>query len=208
MTCKIDLLIITTNEIEGTGFKILLEQNRPEYLVSLMVLPMKDSLEDIKLSKLKENTVILLDTDSFENENLLCLLNTIKFTNKLKCILHSKLSTPGLLIKARELFVDGYITKSSSISSMLNCLDVIKLGGTYYDVKFYDLLKSVMIFENDLSLSERKLLNEVLLFKNRKIKDLADVLNVSKHTVEVHLSNLYKKAQVSSFNDLIDKFSL
>lgn len=208
MPCKIDLQIITTNSMEGTGFKIFLEQNRPEYSVSLMVLPMKGSLEDIKLSKIKENTVIFLDTDSFENESLLCFLKTIKFSHNFKCILHSKLTTPGLLIKARELFVDGYITKSSSISCILNCLDVIKLGGTYCDISFYDLFKSVMIFENDLSLTERKLLHEVLLFNNRTIKDLAEILNISKHTVEVHLSNLYKKAQVCSFNGLIEKFSL
>ncbi len=208
MQTTIDLHLITTNVMEGTGFKIFLEQNRPDYNVSLMILPMNSSLGNLKLSKLKENSVIFIDTDSFENENLLSFLKQIMFTYKCKCILHSKLSTPGLLMKARELFVDGYIIKSSPISCILNCLDVIKLGGTYYDSRFYDLLKSVMIFEKDLSLTERKLLHEVLLFSNRTIKDLAGVLNISKHTVEVHLSNLYKKAHVNGYTELVSCFSL
>lgn len=65
-----------------------------------------------------------------------------------------------------------------------------------------------MLFENNLSVSEKKLLEEALLFSNRTIRELSETMHISRHTAEVHLSNIYKKAGVSCYNELVSKFSL
>lgn len=207
MDKTIDLLVITTNAMESDGFKFFFEQNKPDYTVAIKLLPAYHSFNDIYDSRLKKDGILIFDTDSFDNNKLVECLGEIK-KRDIKCIIYSRLSTPGLIMKARELFIHGYISKNSSLKSLLNCLNVIELGGTYYDECFSNLIKEIIDFEATLSLTQRKFLHEVLLFSNRTIRELSDDLNISKHTVEVHLSNLYKKAVVGTYNELVSRFSL
>ena len=202
-----ELQIITSNVMEGTGFKSFLIQNKADYEVKLQLLSANSSNYDELKNSVNKNAIVIIDTDSLEDETLFNFLLNL-YEVGIKCIIYSRLSTPGLMIKARELSMAGYVSKNSKLSCLLNCLDVIELGGTYYDSCFSDLLKKIMNFEKMLSTSEKRLFEAVLLFNNKTIKDLSEILNISKHTVEVHLSNLYKKAKVSSFNGLIEKFSL
>ena len=205
-----DLYIITTNVMEGTGFKSFLEQNKPEYEIVLHLFSgvsgQTDLFNELKTT-LKKNSTVIIDTDSFEDVELLDFLSDLNGLG-IKCIIYSNLSTPGLIIKARELLISGYVSKKSPINCLLDCLNVIELGGFYYDTSFSDLLKEILLFEKSLSLTERKIFHEVLLFNNRTVKDLANIMNISKHTVEVHLSNLYKKAHVNCYNELVSCFSL
>lgn len=202
-----ELQIITSNVMEGTGFKSFLSQNKVDYEVKLQLLSANSSNYDELKNSVNKNAIVIIDTDSLEDETLFNFLLNL-YEVGIKCIIYSRLSTPGLMIKARELSMAGYVSKNSKLSCLLNCLDVIELGGTYYDSCFSDLLKNIMNFEKMLSTSEKRLFEAVLLFNNKTIKDLSEILNISKHTIEVHLSNLYKKAKVSSFNGLIEKFSL
>ena len=165
-----------------------------------------DLFNELKTT-IKNNSTVIIDTDSFEDVSLFDFLLDLNECGK-KCIIYSNLSTPGLIIKARELLISGYVSKKSPVNCILDCLNVIELGGFYYDTSFSDLLKEILLFEKSLSLTERKIFHEVLLFNNRTIKTLANNMNVSKHNVEVHLSNIYKKANVNSFNELVSKFSI
>ena len=205
-----DLYILTTNVMEGAGFKSFFEQNKPEYEIHLQLLSGSfaqiDLFNELKTT-IKNNSTVIIDTDSFEDVRLFDFLLNLN-ERGIKCIIYSNLSTPGLIIKARELLISGYVSKKSSVNCLLDCLNVIELGGFYYDTSFSDLLKEILLFEKSLSLTERKIFHEVLLFNNRKVKDLANIMNISKHTVEVHLSNLYKKAHVNCYNELVSCFSL
>ena len=205
-----DLYIITTNVMEGTGFKSFLEQNKPEYEIIVKLfsgVSVQPNLFDELKTTVKKNSIVIIDTDSFEDASLFDFLLDL-YELGVKCIIYSRLTSPGLLIRVKKLSVDGYVSKSSPVERLLNCLNVIELGGTYYDSCFSDLLKRIMLFENNLSASEKKLLEEVLLFSNRTIRDLSETMHISKHTAEVHLSNIYKKADVSCYNELVSKFSL
>lgn len=204
-----DLYILTTSVMEGAGFKSFFEQNKPEYEINLQLLSgLSDQIDfnELKIT-INNNSTVIIDTDSFEDVRLFDFLSYLN-ERGIKCIIYSNLSTPGLIIKARELLISGYVSKKSSVNCLLDCLNVIELGGTYYDTSFSDLLKEILLFENNLSLTERKIFHEVLLFNNRTVKDLANIMNISKHTVEVHLSNLYKKAHVNCYNELVSCFSL
>ena len=205
------LQIITSSFMEGNGFKSFIEQNKPYYGVELKLVSVNtcshSDLSNNLECPVNKNSIVIIDTDSLEDEELFDLLSTL-IEHEIKGIIYSNLSTPGLIIKSREMLISGYVSKKSSLNCLLNCLDVVELGGTYYDSCFSDLLKQIMNFEKGLSVSEKKLLEAVLLFNNRTIKELSEMMHISKHTVEVHLSNLYKKAGVSCYNELVSKFSL
>lgn len=205
-----DLYILTTNVMEGTGFNSFFKQNKPEYEIIVKLFSgasVQPILFDELKTTVKKNSIVIIDTDSFEDASLFDFLLDL-YELGVKCIIYSRLTSPGLLIKVKKLSVDGYVSKSSPVERLLYCLNVIELGGTYYDSCFSDLLKQIMLFENNLSVSEKKLLEEVLLFSNRTIRELSETMHISKHTAEVHLSNIYKKAGVSCYNELVSKFSL
>ena len=194
------LFIITKNEMEGNGFQSFFEKSKPEYKVSLE-LPSPDFFE----RKVTSQTLVLLDTDSFDNSLLINFLNDLT-KYEISCIIFSHSSGPGLLIKAKQLGINGYVSKASSLQKLLDCIKVIELGGLYYDSCFSAALKKLSAFEQMLSITERNILYDVLLFPNRPIREIAQSLNFSKHTLEVHLSNLYKKLCVHSYGEFIKYF--
>ena len=201
-----ELEIITNNAIEGNGFKSFFEINRPAYKVNLILQTAEKS--DYKIENFHSaKTLIILDTDSFENLSLVKLFNDIA-KHELKCIIYSRLTTPGLVLKAKQLGLSGYVSKASPLERLLDCLKVIELGGIYYDPCFSALLKEISDFTQMLSPMQQNLLYEALLFPSRSIREIAESLKISKHTAEVHLSNLYQKIGVHTFNELVDRFSL
>lgn len=201
--CK--LIIFTSNEMEGNGFKSFFGIHRPEYKVTFILpLPFANYEAFIKNAK---NSIIVLDSDCIEKNKLVDFLLDIT-KQDIKCIIYSRLTTPGLLIKVRQLGISGYVSKTSPLNCLLDCLKVIELGGIYYDSCFSVQLKEISDFELSLSKMQQNLLYEALLFPNRSIREIADSLKISKHTAEVHLSNLYQKIGVDSFSELVDKFSI
>lgn len=199
------LLIFSGNEMEGKGFKSFFEMHRPEYKVNFR-LP-SPSMNYELFTETDVDSLIIFDTDCIEQNRILEFLHDLA-EHEIKCIIYSRLTTPGLVLKAKQLGLSGYVSKASSLERLLDCLKVIELGGIYYDSCFSALLKEISDFTQMLSPMQQNLLNEALLFPNQSIREIAEALKISKHTAEVHLSNLYQKIGVHTFNELVDRFSL
>lgn len=200
-----ELLIFTGNKIEGNGFKSFFEMHRPEYKVNFNFTPHASTYKLFTGSP--DNSLIVFDTDSIGQDRILDFLQDLA-KHEIKCIIYSRLTTPGLVLKAKQLGISGYVSKASPLERLLDCLKVIELGGMYYDSCFSALLKEISDFTQMLSPMQQNLLYEALLFPNRSISEIAEALKISKHTAEVHLSNLYQKIGVHTFNELVDRFSL
>lgn len=130
-----DLNILTTNVMEGTGCKSFFKQNKPEYEIIVKLFSgasVQPNLFDELKTTVNKNSTVIIDTDSFEDASLFDFLLDL-YELGVKCIIYSRLTSPGLLIKVKKLSVDGYVSKSSPVERLLNCLNVIELGGTYYD---------------------------------------------------------------------------
>ncbi len=192
--------------MEGNGFKSFFEMHRPEYNVEF-ILPNAISLNYKLITEAVENSLIIFDTDSIEQDRILDFLQNLA-KHEIKCIIYSRLTTPGLVLKAKQLGLSGYVSKASPLERLLDCLKVIELGGIYYDSCFSTLLKEISDFSRSLSPMQQNLLYEALFVSNRSISEIAEALKISKHTAEVHLSNLYQKIGVHTFNELVDRFSL
>lgn len=200
-----ELLIFTGNEMEENGFNSFFEMHRPEYKVKFILPP--STLPDYELiTGTVESSLIIFDTDSIEQDRILDFLQDLA-KHEIKCIIYSRLTTPGLVLKAKQLGISRYVSKASPLERLLDCLKVIELGGIYYDSCFSALLKEISDFSRSLSPMQQNLLYEALLFPNRSISEIAEALKISKHTAEVHLSNLYQKIGVHTFNELVDRFS-
>lgn len=193
--------------MEGNGCKSYIELNNPDWKTSLSLLSYNFDFTTFNINSIPKDAIVILDFDSFVDEKILFLVQKMTLLG-IKTIIYSQLSTPGLILKAKQQLVSGYISKHSNPEYLLNCINVLELGGLYYDPIFSDLLKTISTFEKDLSLTQKSVYYEVLASSNKGLKEIAARLNLSKHNVEVHLSNIYQKAGVSNFQELISCFSL
>ena len=101
------LYIITKNVMEGAGFKSFFEQNKPEYEIHLQLFSEtagQTGLFNELKTTFRKNSTVIIDTDSFEDVSLFDFLLDLN-ERGIKCIIYSNLSTPGLIIKARELLI-------------------------------------------------------------------------------------------------------
>lgn len=101
----------------------------------------------------------------------------------------------GVLNKAKEFDVDGYILKEKATPDLEKCMKEIALGKKYYSGA---LLQNYTIEHTDdlgklslLTLSERKIIE--LIAAQKTSKQIAELLFLSEKTVEGHRTRIIEK---------------
>lgn len=207
MQSETEIILLTSNNMEGNGCKSFIELNKPGCKISLMLLSFDYDFDCFNINDVPQNAIVIFDFDSFNARKNFPFIQ--KLTQEgIRTIIYSQLSTPGLILKAKQHLISGYVSKHSSPDCLLSCINVLELGGFYYDPIFSDLLKKISSFEEELSLTQRNVVYEVLSSPNKSLKEIAAQLHLSKHTAEVHLSNIYHKANVNNYSELLTYFSL
>ncbi len=123
------------------------------------------------------------------------------------------------VVKAIQAGADGYLLKGASKEEFLKALTNIASGGKYFTGDVSAIImnnfvngntntevvteKKVKIDPFNLTKREKQILNLVLQLKNNK--DIAEELNISKRTAEVHRFNLMKKLEVKNLMELSNK---
>ena len=139
--------------------------------------------------------------DGFECLNLAD--NIIK-TQKMDCkvivlTIHNEIE---YLIKAIDFNCDGYILKDSDFDTLKNAIMTVYEGQTYIEPTLVPLL-NVRLAERDLMKDKSKELTrrevEVLkmIASGSSNKEIASTLSISERTVKNHVSNIFKKIDVS-----------
>lgn len=102
----------------------------------------------------------------------------------------------------------GYIIKPPKIETLLSAIKQAKSGGLWMPPMvaqrvsdYFQALNSPE--ENILSDREKEVLT--MMEEGLKQKQIADILNISRHTVDSHLRNIYKKLHVHSAHEAIAK---
>lgn len=101
----------------------------------------------------------------------------------------------GVLNKAKEFDIDGYVLKEKAFPDLEKCLNEIALGRKYYSG---DLLQNYKIEQTEntdrlnlLTLSERKIVE--LVAAQKTTKQIAELLFLSEKTVEGHRTKIIEK---------------
>ena len=106
------------------------------------------------------------------------------------------------LLKAVDIGVDGYILKESESTELKRAIELVVNGESYIQPKLIPMLNSRLLARDKdkdkiESLTQREM--EVLIqVANGMInKEIATSLNISERTVKNHISNIFKKIDVS-----------
>lgn len=106
------------------------------------------------------------------------------------------------LLKAVDIGVDGYVLKESELAELKRAIDVVMSGESYIQPKLISMLNRKLasrdIDKNKVeSLTRRELEVLVQIANGRINKEIATSLNISERTVKNHISNIFKKIDVS-----------
>ncbi|MDO7171218.1 response regulator transcription factor [Mariniflexile sp. AS56] len=123
------------------------------------------------------------------------------------------------VVKAIQAGADGYLLKGASKDEFLKAIHKVASGGKYFTGDISAIIMNNFVngtttstttqeekpVEDPFNLTkrEKQILNLVLQLKNNK--DIAEELQISKRTAEVHRFNLMKKLDVKNLMELSNK---
>lgn len=134
---------------------------------------------------------------------------------KIKTLILSMHDAQEYVLEAIEAGADGYMLKGASKVELLKALEAISNDGKYFSGDVSSILinnlnptknnttnKSSV---NKFNLSKREMQVLSIILKGKSNKEIAEELEVSRRTAEVHRYNLMKKLNVKNLIELSNK---
>ncbi|PXY41041.1 DNA-binding response regulator [Flavobacterium cheongpyeongense] len=136
--------------------------------------------------------------------------------NAVKIIMLSMHESEEYVLKSIKAGADGYLLKGSSKDEFLKALHTVANGGKYFSgdissILIGQLTNSSLSAEPKQNLGEEMMITKrekeilTLLLSGKGNKEIAEALDISKRTAEVHRFNLMKKLKVKNLMELSNK---
>jgi len=201
MISLLKILIVEDSQIFAQGLELLLEQH-----------PLIGGIEIVSnfehtLISLRKNSVdiIILDLnfETSEYDGFIIAKKVKQLYPKIKIMIltqHTRISHYERLFN--ECKVDAYLDKQLGVEETYAAINSVMKGEKYVDFNISEMLE----IEGWMKASQRE--NEViqLMIDGYIQKEIADKLNISPKTVEVHIRNLFEKFNVKSSIELVAKY--
>lgn len=161
-----------------------------------------DGEECIDILKKSHPQILLLDIN-MPKKNGIEVLEEIRNQNmKVKILILTVHGEVEYLLKAVDIGVDGYILKDSESSELKKAINVIVKGESYIQPKLIPALNNRLVardVDKDKieSLTEREIEVLAQVANGKFNKEIANSLNISERTVKNHISNIFRKIDVS-----------
>jgi DNA-binding NarL/FixJ family response regulator len=199
MSKPINIMIADDHLMVREGIKQLLELDG-DIIVNAEA---KDGKQCIELLDENMTDVLLLDIN-MPNMNGLQVLQHIRETKrKVKVLILTIHNEVEYLVKAVEFGVDGYVLKDSESAVLKKAIYCIHRGETYIQPELTSMLKErleekkAFLLNNEDTLTKREIEVLKLLSEGLFNKEIAYTLAISEKTVKNHVSNIFKKINVS-----------
>lgn len=163
----------------------LAEEHRPDAIVMDVAMPILNGIEAARqiCNKLPQAAVVFLSMHSDE----------------------------AYVLKALKVGARGYLLKDSAEQDLINAVKAVSEGKSFFSPAISKMLVEDYVRQMQelkledsydlLTTRERELLQ--LLAEGKNNKEVANLLNLSLHTVETHRSNIFQKLNLHSGAELI-----
>ena len=194
----IKIMITDDHSMIREGLKNLLELDGDIEVIAEAV-DGQDCLD--KLETVKPD-VLLLDINMPRMNGLEVLKNLQARKSKIKVLVLTVHNEVEYLLKAVDIGVNGYVLKDSDSTELKKAIVALHEGETYIQPSLIPALNSKMIEKNEDevkidALTRRELEVLKLLAVGMYNKEVAEKLNISERTVKNHVSNIFKKLEVT-----------
>ena len=199
MSQPISIMIADDHSMVREGIKKLLELDGDIKVIA----EANNGKQCIELLDETQTDVLLLDIN-MPNMNGLQVLQYIKESKKkVKVLILTIHNEIEYLIRAVEVGVDGYVLKDSDSQMLKRAIFSVYRGETFIQPELAPMLRTRLSEKNstisnceDL-LTKREIEVLKLLAEGLFNKEIAYMLSISEKTVKNHVSNIFKKINVS-----------
>lgn len=195
---SVKIMIADDHSLIREGLKNLLELEGDIEVVA----EAEDGMQCLDKLEYITPDVLLLDIN-MPKKNGLEVLRVLKDRkSKVKVLVLTVHNETEYLMKAVDIGIDGYVLKDSESSKLKKAIFAIVDGETYIQPSLIPALNSKMIEKDkdgakiDL-LTRRELEVLKLLAVGMYNKEVAEKLDISERTVKNHVSNIFKKIEVT-----------
>jgi DNA-binding NarL/FixJ family response regulator len=175
---------------DGVEALIAVENNHPDLLILDIRMPNMTGIEVVEKLRTQNNLVKIVMLSMHESEEY--------------------------VLKSIKAGADGYLLKGSSKEEFLKAVHTVAEGGKYFSGDISSILIGQLthptannearpqhIEEMIITKREKEILS--LLLSGKGNKEIAEALDISKRTAEVHRFNLMKKLKVKNLIELSNK---
>lgn len=176
----------------------------------------KEALEVIAKNK---PHVLIVDIRMPEMNGIEVVAEMNKNHKDVKTLVLSMHDSEEYVVQSIQAGADGYLLKGASKKEFLKAVNKVAAGGKYFTGDVSSIIMNNFVNGNTnkveevktapkelpfkLTKREKQILSLVLELKNNK--DIADELQISKRTAEVHRFNLMKKLEAKNLQELTSK---
>ena len=195
---KTKIMIADDHNLIREGLKQLLEFDGSMEIIS-------EASNGVEcLDKLQDTIpdVLLLDINMPEKNGLEVLEEIKKMKYEVRVLILTVHNELEYLLKAVDIGVDGYILKDSESAELKKAINAILAGENYIQASLIPALNN-RLANRDIdkdkidSLTGRELEVLIQVASGMFNKEIATSLNISERTVKNHISNIFKKIDVS-----------
>lgn len=194
------------------GIKSLLENEANIIVVGEAT----DGLEALKILETTKPDLLILDIRMPNLTGIEVVEKLRSQNNNVKIVMLSMHESEEYVLKSIRAGADGYLLKGSSKEEFLKAVHTVANGGKYFSGDISSILinhlsnpvlpaesKQILNEENLITKREKEILK--LLLSGKGNKEIAEALDISKRTAEVHRFNLMKKLKVKNLIELSNK---
>lgn len=117
-----------------------------------------------------------------------------------KIIILTSFKDKGIVFKAKQLGVDGYLLKDEPFMEIQKCIQSVMDGKSCFSSTFHDVFNNEVSAEliklSYLSPSEKSILR--MIAEGKSSKEIGADLHISHRTVEKHRSNIIAKLEIDT----------
>ncbi|MFV5685483.1 response regulator [Flavobacterium sp. GB2R13] len=175
-----------------------------------------DGLEALKIIETVKPDLLILDIRMPNLTGIEVVEKLRSQNNMVKIVMLSMHESEEYVLKSIKAGADGYLLKGSSKEEFLKAVHTIANGGKYFSGDISSILigqlsnpsgtieaKQTLDEEQLITKREKEILK--LLLSGKGNKEIAEALDISKRTAEVHRFNLMKKLKVKNLMELSNK---
>lgn len=193
---KIKIMIADDHAMIRQGIKQILELEDDFYVVAQAA----DGEAAISLAQAHTPDVILMDINMPKLNGIQATEKLLFINPKYKIIMLTLHQDIEYMNKTVQIGAKGYVIKDAEAHVLVEAIRAVYRGESYIQPELVQVTvinedKKLKTDENGLSIREREVL--ALIAKGMVNKDIAKNLFISEKTVKNHVSNIFKKIDVS-----------
>ena len=202
---KISILIADDHKLIRETWSFILN-NDPRFIV---VAECGDSEQAVEMARTKKPQIVLMDINMTPISGFEATEKIRKVSPGSKVIGVSMHSQPAYAKKMLQIGARGYVTKNSSKEEMITAILEVHAGNKYICEEIKNNISELVLEENkDVpnvnALTEREIQIINLIKEGQSSKEIAQSLNISLKTVEVHRHNILKKLKLKNSASLVN----